>query len=176
MDIGNPALAIECPSCGLVTSRFLQYCKNCGFALWPNGPYASAAFEAWKQADPSRAGARRYDVELPAAGGEQVVDYDERAHELGIHVSPPSRYPFVICIGFFFLALAGIPFPAPARIGLGVIGGIFFLVGVFGWVVIEDVRNYPQEGAAGGHGAHGSGGAGHIAPGTHAPNGRKEAD
>lgn len=176
MDIGNAALAIECPNCGLVTSRFLQYCKNCGFALWPNGPYASAAFEAWRQADPSRAGARRYDVELPAGSEAQLIDYDSRAHELGIHVSPPSRYPFVICIGFFFLALAAIPFSAPARIGLAAIGGIIFLIGVFGWVVLEDVRNYPHEDAASGHGSQGSGGSGHPAPNVHGPNGSKEAD
>lgn len=148
VDVANPVVAIDCPNCGLTTPRFLQYCRNCGFALWPSGPYASAAFQAWRMADPSRARTRRYDLEVPTEMRDQVqvIDYEERAHQLGIHMPPGSRYPFVICIGFFFLALAAIPFPsAPARIALGVIGLIFFFVGVFGWVALEDVRSFPQE-------------------------------
>jgi hypothetical protein len=149
VDTGNPVVAIECPNCGLTTPRFLQYCRNCSFALWPNGPYASAAFQAWRAADPARARTRRYDLEVPSEMRDQVIDYEERAHELGIHVPPGSNYPIVICIGFFFLALAAIPFPsAPARIALGVIGAVILFAGVFGWVALEDTRYFPPEGAA----------------------------
>lgn len=158
VDTGNPVLAIECPNCGLMAPRFLQYCKNCGFALWPSGPYASAAFVAWRDADPETRGrARRYDMEIPAPPEEErpVVDYDARAHELGIHMTGASPYPIVICIGFLFLAFAAIPFPTPMRIGSGVIGAIFFLMGIFGWVVREDSRNLQaviQSERSGGHG------------------------
>lgn len=145
VDIGNPALAIDCPKCGLVTPRFLTYCKNCGFSLWPNGRFASAAFEAWRRADPARSAARRFDLELPVRPAPEVIDYEERAHRLGIHLFPSSAYPFIICIGFFFLALAAIPLAPPVRIGVGVIGLITFLIGVFGWVVLEDVRMYPED-------------------------------
>jgi hypothetical protein len=164
VDTGNPVVAIDCPNCGLTTPRFLQYCRNCAFALWPDGPYASAAFQAWREHDAARAATRRYDVEVPAEMRDQVVDYDERAHDLGIHMPPNSSYPIIICVGFFFLALAAIPFPsAPARIALGVLGVLTFFIGVFGWVALEDVRMFP-EGEGGeehGHGAtsggHGSG-------------------
>jgi hypothetical protein len=149
VDIENPALAIECPKCGLTTPRFLQYCKNCGFALWPSGPYASAAFKAWRAADPSRAHVRRYDLEPPHGPNVQVIDYEQRAHQLGIHLFPASNWPIVICVGFLFLALAAIPFPsAPLRIGVGVVGLVIFLLGVFGWVALEDVRMFPQDGSA----------------------------
>lgn len=147
VDTGNPALAIDCPHCGLLTPRFLQYCKNCGFSLWPSGPMASAAFQTWRDADPARRHARRYDLEIPAAGGPEVVDYEARAHRLGIHLFPSSSYPFIICLGMFLLALAAIPFGAPVRWGLGIVGMIIFLIGVFGWVVLEDVRMYPAGGA-----------------------------
>lgn len=145
MDTSNPALAIDCPNCGLVTPRFLVYCRNCGFSLWPNSRYASAAFKAWKEADPARKDARRYDLEIPVRWEPQVVDYEERAHRLGIHLFPSSNYPFVICLGFFLLALAAIPFAGPIRLGLGILGFVVFLIGVFGWVVLEDVRMYPSE-------------------------------
>jgi hypothetical protein len=146
VDVGNPAMAIDCPNCGMLTARFGQYCRNCGFALWPSGPFVSAAFQAWRSADPARAGARRYDLEPPAsATSEVVVDYEERARRLGIHVSPSSRYPFVICVGFFFLALAAVPFGTVVRITLGVIGAVIFLIGVVGWVILEDVRMYPGD-------------------------------
>jgi hypothetical protein len=160
VDTGNPVLAIECPNCGLMAPRFLQYCKNCGFALWPSGPYASAAFIAWRDADPQTRGrARRYDLEIPPPleeEEERVIDYDARAHELGIHMTPSSPYPIVICLGFLFLAFAAIPFPIPMRIGAGVIGAIFFLSGIFGWVLHEDGRNYQnmvqsEHGAGHGH-------------------------
>ena len=142
VDTGNPALAVECPRCGLLTPRFLPYCKNCAFALWPSRAVAGAAFDAWQQADPARLGARPYDLELPAPPPTQVIDYEERAHRLGIHIFPSSSYPFVICVGFLFLGLAAVPFPAPARLTLLVLGLIVFLVGVVGWVVLEDVRMY----------------------------------
>lgn len=154
VDTANPVVAIDCPNCGLTTPRFLQYCRNCGFALWPSGPYASAAFQAWRAVDPARFETRRYDLEVPAEMREQVIDYDERAHELGIHMPPGSSYPFVICIGLFFLALAAIPFPsAPARIALGVIGAVMFFSGVFGWVALEDTKRFPQDEGGDEHGS-----------------------
>jgi hypothetical protein len=109
---------------------------------------ASAAFQAWRDADPARRHARRYDLELPPATGPEVVDYEARAHHLGIHLFPASSYPFIICLGMFLLALAAIPFGAPVRWALGIIGMITFLIGVFGWVVLEDVRMYPAEDVA----------------------------
>jgi hypothetical protein len=145
VDTSNPALAIECPRCGLLTPRFLPYCKNCSFALWPSRAYAGAAFHAWQAADPRRAAARPYDMEIPAPAGPEVVDYEERAHRLGIHIFPSSNFPFVICVGFLFLGLAAIPFPGAARLVLLVIGLAIFLIGVVGWVVLEDVRMYPTE-------------------------------
>jgi hypothetical protein len=143
VDTSNSALAVECPSCGLLTQRFLPYCRNCGFALWPSRAAAGAAFHAWQRADPARrALARPFDLDLPALPPVDVVDYEERAHRLGIHLFPPSSYPFVICIGFLFLGLAAVPFPATARIIMLVVGLVIFLVGVVGWVVLEDVRMY----------------------------------
>ena len=142
MDTGNPALAVECPRCGLLTPRFLPYCRNCSFGLWPDRATAGTAFDAWQRADPARAGARPYDLELPVPPPDRLVDYEERAHRLGIHLFPSSSYPFVICVGFLFLGLAAVPFPAVARIVMGVIGLVVFLVGVIGWVVLEDVRMY----------------------------------
>lgn len=106
---------------------------------------ASAAFKAWRDADPARAEASRFDLELPAPPVEVTIDYAERAHKLGIHLFPNSNYPFVICVGALFLALAAIPFPSVARITLAVIGGVIFLFGVVGWVLVEDVRMFPAE-------------------------------
>jgi hypothetical protein len=151
VDTGNPALAVECPRCGLLTPRFLPHCRNCSFALWPSRAIAGAAFDAWQHADPARAGVRPYDIELPPPPVEQVIDYEERAHRLGIHLFPPSSYPFVICIGFLFLGLAAVPFPAAARIVLGAIGLVIFLAGVVGWVVLEDVRMYEDVVSHDGH-------------------------
>lgn len=157
VDTGNPALAIECPGCGLLTPRFLRHCRNCGFTLWPSGPFASAAFQAWRDADASRARARRFDLELPVHVPANVFDFDERAHHLGIHLPSGTNYPFVICIGFLFLALAAIPFGTAARIVLAAIGAVAFLIGVIGWVVIDDSRAYPTDTVV--SGAH-SGGTG----------------
>jgi hypothetical protein len=93
--------------------------------------------------DPARAAARPFDMELPPMDlAAPVVDYEERAHRLGIHLFPPSSYPFVICVGFLFLGLAAVPFPAVARLVLLVLGLVVFLAGVVGWVVLEDVRMY----------------------------------
>jgi hypothetical protein len=144
VDTGNPALAVECPRCGLLTPRFLQYCRNCSFSLWPSTPVASAAFQAWRDADPSRRRARRFDLEPPVAQEPPVVDYEERAHRLGIHIFPPSSYPFIICLGFLFLGLAAVPFAGIVRLVLLVLGLVIFLVGVGGWVIFEDTRMYEQ--------------------------------
>ncbi len=145
VDTGNPAMAVDCPRCGLLTPRFLPYCRNCGFGLWPSRAYAGAAFHAWQQTDPARTAARPYDLQVPGPAGREVVDYEERAHRLGIHIFPSSNYPFVICMGFLFLFLAAVPFPSLARLVLGAIGLLIFLIGVIGWVVLEDVRMYPAE-------------------------------
>jgi hypothetical protein len=153
VDIANPSLAVDCPRCGLRAPRFLQYCHNCGYQLWPSGRIASAAFQAWRAADPARASARRFDVEIPVRV-EYVVDYEAKAHELGIHIFPSSNWPFVICLGALFLSLAAIPFADAARIVLAVIGGIIFLVGVAGWVLVEDVRMFPSDAAAPGGEVH----------------------
>jgi hypothetical protein len=126
-----------------MTPRFLVYCRSCGFALWPTRAAAGAAFAAWRAADPSRAVGRPYDLELPVPAPSDVIDYEDRAHRLGIHLFPSSSYPFVICIGFLFLGLAAVPFASVARIVLLVVGLVIFLAGVIGWVVLEDFRMYP---------------------------------
>jgi len=138
-------MAIDCPNCGLLTPRFGQFCSNCGFSLWPSGPFVSAAFKAWQSADPARRDAARFDLEIPAGAAPELVDYEERAHRLGIHIFPSSSYPFIICVGFFFLALAAVPFASVVRIALGAVGALIFLIGVIGWVVLEDVRMYPGD-------------------------------
>jgi hypothetical protein len=106
---------------------------------------ASEAFKIWRDADPSRVDANRFDLELPAEPIDTSVDYAARAHELGIHLFPSSNYPFVICVGALFLGLAAIPFGTTPRIVLAVIGGLIFLYGVIGWVVVEDVRMFPAD-------------------------------
>ena len=145
VDVSNPSLAVDCPRCGLLTARFLDHCRNCGYKLWPSGQMASAAFKAWQAADPeARAEVSRYDLAVPDRV-DNLVDYQARAHHLGIHIFPSSNWPFVICFGALWLALAAIPFAGPVRIALAVIGGIIFLVGVAGWVLVEDVRMYPGD-------------------------------
>ena len=106
---------------------------------------ASSAFKAWRGDDPRRLEVSRFDLALRAEAAEPVVDYEARAHELGIHLFPSSNWPIVICVGMLFLGLAAIPFPGAARIGLAVVGGLIFLAGVFGWVLVEDVRMYPGD-------------------------------
>jgi hypothetical protein len=153
VDISNPSLAVTCPRCGLLTPRFLDLCRNDGYKLWPSSYAASAAFKAWRAADPARAAASRYDMEIPRHI-EYVVDFDARARELGIHMPPPSKWPFVICAGALFLGLAAIPFASEVRIALAVIGGLIFLAGVVGWVLVEDVKMFPAEESAGGEAHH----------------------
>jgi hypothetical protein len=128
-----------------VTARFVDHCRNCGYKLWPSSVAAAAAFKLWRQADPSRADVSRFDLELPGQLVDAEVDYAARAHELGIHIFPNSNYPFIICVGALGLGLAAIPFPSAARIVLAVIGGLIFLYGVVGWVLVEDVRMFPSE-------------------------------
>jgi hypothetical protein len=153
VDVSNPSLSVECPRCGLTTARFVDHCRNCGYKLWPSSRLASAAFRAWQAADPARAEVSRYDLELPAKV-ENVIDYEARAHELGIHIFPNSNWPFVICFGILFLGLAAIPFDPAVRIALAVVGGVIFLTGVVGWVLVEDVRMYPGDAATNGEGHH----------------------
>jgi hypothetical protein len=143
--VANPDLAVDCPRCGLKTARFIDHCRNCGYKLWPSSTMASAAFKEWRNTDPARATASRFDMELPVFV-DDTVDFAARAHDLGIHLFPSSSWPFVICLGLLFLSLAAIPFPAVARIVMAVIGGIIFLVGVVGWVVVEDVQMFPSDG------------------------------
>lgn len=144
MDLSNSSLAVDCPRCGLRTPRFLDLCRNCGYKLWPSSEAASAAFLAWRAADPSRAAASRFDLEIPQPV-DNTVDFAARAHELGIHLFPNSNWPFIICFGILFLGLAAIPFPSTPRIVLAVVGGVIFLYGVAGWVLVEDVKMYPAD-------------------------------
>ena len=128
-----------------MTARFIDLCRNCGYKLWPSSVMASAAFKAWQAADPERRSeVSRFDMDYPVHV-DDTIDYDARAHELGIHLSPNSNWPFVICFGLLFLSLAAIPFSATARIVLAVIGGLIFLWGVVGWVVIDDSRMFPTD-------------------------------
>jgi len=143
--VSNPSLSVECPNCGLRTARFVDQCRNCGYKLWPSSEMASAAFKAWRNADPSRAAASRFDLDVPPPPLEMTIDYAARAHELGIHLFPSSNYPFIICVGALFLALAAIPFSGTARLVLAIIGGLIFLYGVVGWVLVEDVRMFPAD-------------------------------
>jgi hypothetical protein len=146
VDLANPSLSVDCPRCGLRTQRFLDHCTNCGYKLWPSSVMASAAFQAWRKADPSRARASRFDFDLPPEPIDLTIDYAARAHMLGIHLFPNSNFPFIICAGAFFLALAAVPLPSgTARIVLAVIGGVIFLYGVVGWVLVEDVKMYPSD-------------------------------
>src|SRR5437773_9631850 len=154
VDVANPSLSVECPRCGLLTARFIDQCRNCGYKLWPSSQVASAAFKAWRDADPSRKDASRFDLEVPEEPADVTIDYAARAHELGIHLFPNSNYPFIICVGALFLALAAIPLSATTRIALAVIGGVIFLYGVVGWVVFEDTRMFPSDGGETGTEVH----------------------
>jgi hypothetical protein len=154
VDVSNPSLSVECPRCGLRTARFIDHCRNCGYKLWPSSEMASAAFKAWRDADPARNEASRFDLALPEEPVDLTVDYATRAHELGIHLFPNSNYPFIICVGSLFLALAAIPFNGTVRLVLAVIGGVIFLYGVAGWVLVEDVKMYPVESPPTGEARH----------------------
>jgi hypothetical protein len=76
---------------------------------------------------------------------DNTFDFAARAHELGIHIFPNSNWPFTICFGALFLSLAAIPFSSTLRIVLAVFGGLIFLYGVVGWVIVEDVRMFPSD-------------------------------
>jgi hypothetical protein len=152
VDVSNPSLSVICPSCGLVTQRFLDLCRNDGYKLWPSSEVASAAFKAWRDADPARANASRYDLELPSSAAAAEIDFAARAHQLGIHLFPNSNYPFIICVGFLFLGLAAIPFASITRLVLLVIGGLIFLYCVVGWVLVEDVKLYAVSAGTEAHG------------------------
>jgi hypothetical protein len=124
----------------------MPQCRNCGYSLWPNPAVSSAAFRAWQGADPDvRSRARPYDLEPPVLPGSTLVDYDARAHELGIHIFPSSNFPFLICLGIGIAAFGAIPFNLVARIVIAAVGALIFLVGVVGWVVVEDTRYFPAE-------------------------------
>jgi hypothetical protein len=154
VDVANPSLAVDCPRCGLRTARFIDHCRNCGYKLWPSSTLASAAFKAWQADDPARAEVSRFDLDLPVEV-DNLVDYEARAHQLGIHLFPSSNWPFVICLGILLLGLGAIPFGPEVRIGLAAVGAVIFLVGVVGWVLVEDVKMYPAEsGSAGGEVHH----------------------
>src|SRR5205807_8973978 len=92
VDVSNSSMVVDCPRCGLRTARFLDHCRNCGYKLWPSSVVASAAFKAWRDADPSRATASRYDLELPGEPIDLTIDYAARAHDLCIHLFPNSNY------------------------------------------------------------------------------------
>jgi len=145
VDVTNPSLAVECPRCGLLTARFVDHCRNCGYKIWPSSEMASAAFKAWRDADPARDEASRFDLVVPGPPVDTSIDFAARAHTLGIHLFPSSNYPFTICVGMLFLGLGAIPFATTARIVLAVIGGLIFLFGVVGWVLVEDVQMFPAE-------------------------------
>jgi hypothetical protein len=153
VDVANPDLAVDCPRCGLRTARFVDHCRNCGYKLWPSSEVASAAFGAWRAADPARASASRFDLEIPSRE-DNTIDFYARARSLGIHLFPNSNWPFIICLGILFLGLAAIPFPATQRVVLAVIGGVIFLYGVVGWVLIEDVKMFPADGSESGTEVH----------------------
>src|SRR2546430_42631 len=82
--------------------RCIDMCRNCGYKLWPSSHAASAAFLAWRAADPARASASRFDLEIPQHI-DNSVDFVARARELGIHLFPNSTWPFIICLGVLFL-------------------------------------------------------------------------
>jgi hypothetical protein len=144
VDVSNPELTTDCPRCGLRTARFVDHCRNCGYKLWPSSYSASAAFQAWRATDPARAEASRFSLEIPQEV-DNTVDFAARAHELGIHLFPNSNWPFIICFGLLFVFMGAVPFSAPVRIVLAVIGGVIFLYGVVGWVIVEDVSMFPSD-------------------------------
>ena len=150
VDTANAALAIQCPRCGLETARFVEFCTSCGYSLWPTGQMATAAFLAWREVDPSRRSARRYDTVLPVMEGPPVMDYDARAHDLGIHLPSGSNWPFVIALGLMIVMIGAAPIATPVRIGCAVVGMVVMLSGVYGWVVVEDVKQFPADVSGGG--------------------------
>ena len=154
VDVLNPAVGLDCPRCGLWTARFGWFCRNCAYRLWPNAEAAGRAYRTWRLHDASRMRVHQWDDELPVEETVLVVDFRQRAHELGIHVFPSSHWPIVVCAGLLFAGLAAVPLLPVVRIILAVIGVFLFVLGVGGWM-LEDVRLYPAE-DEGAHGeAHG---------------------
>lgn len=156
VDTGNPVVGIDCPRCGLLTARFGWFCRNCGYRLWPSAQAAARAYRAWRLADVSRMRIHQWD-DMPLLEDTSIVriDFDERAHRLGVHIFPSSRWPFMVCVGVLFLAFAAIPFPnGMVRAILAGIGLIFFVFAVAGWM-LEDVKMFPSDDPAGG--GHGGG-------------------
>ena len=154
VDTGNPAVGIDCPNCGLLTARFGWFCRNCGFALWPNAQTAAHAYRVWRLADPARAWIHQWD-DMPPVEEEDVVyvDFAERAHQLGVHLFPSSNWPIVICIGVLFLMVGLVPWSMPVRLVLIAFGLVVLLFGIGGWVLREDFDFYPAgEEEGGGHG------------------------
>lgn len=156
VDTKNPAVGIDCPRCGLLTARFGWFCRNCGFRLWPGAQAAARAYRTWRLADPARMYIHQWD-DLPPVADESiiVVNFEERAHQIGVHIFPSSRWPILVCLGMLFLGFAAIPFPAVARIILLLLGIVFFIFAIAGWM-LEDVRMFPADDAGTGH--DGSGG------------------
>jgi len=148
VNVGDPSLAIDCPRCGLRAARFMEFCSNCGYSVWPTSAMASAAFGAWKEHDLARADARPFDRELPSDRSRPLVDYEARAHELGVHITPNSNNPILICAGMFFMGFAFVPLPGWVRVATGVVGAILFFWGVIGWVIVEDTQMFPRDDVA----------------------------
>src|SRR2546430_6879369 len=105
VDLANPSLSVECPNCGLRTARFVDHCRNCGYKIWPSSEKASPALKAWRDADPSRAAASRFDLDLPPPPIDDTVDYAVSVPTLGIYLFSNSNYLFIISVGLPFLAL-----------------------------------------------------------------------
>ena len=75
----------------------------------------------------------------------------------GFHRTDSGGSPIgvaLICFGLLFLGLAAIPFDSIVRIVLAVMGGVIFLVGVAGWVLLEDVRMFPTDAGGNGEAPH----------------------
>src|SRR5260370_35857871 len=120
-------------------------CRNCGYMLWPSSVMASAAFKAWRAVDPEhRSEVSRFDMDYPVHI-DDVVDFEARAHQLGIHLSPPTNWPFVICFGLLFLGLAAIPLASTTRIVLAVTGRPLLLWGRVAWVVVDATETFPAD-------------------------------
>ncbi|HVA92786.1 MAG TPA: hypothetical protein VNL71_23440, partial [Chloroflexota bacterium] len=109
---------------------------------------AGRAFRLWRESDSARARARSYDLAIPPPPASNVIDYEARAHQLGIHLFPRSNWPVVISLSFLFLGLGAAPFAGPVRIAFALLGLLILLTGVAGWVLVEDFRIY-QSSASG---------------------------
>ena len=72
------------------------------------------------------------------------------AAAIGMFAHPaPGHTPILVCVGILFMAFAAIPFPGVVRIGLLVVGVIFFILAIAGWM-LEDVKLFPKDDPAGG--------------------------